>query len=96
MRLAAKVDANQAEIVRVLRDARCTVQHLHMVGNGCPDVLVFSPYAGRMVLLEIKDGSQPPSRRKLTKAEARFHATWPADVHIVSSPDDALRAVGAL
>ena len=96
MRLAAKVDANQAEIVKTLRSCGVTVQHLHGVGAGCPDLLVYSPFIRRMLLLEVKDGSLPPSKRRLTSAQQTFHSEWPADVHIVSSPDDALRAVGAL
>jgi hypothetical protein len=60
MRRAAKVDANHADIVKALRAAGCGVLDLSKVGNGCPDLLV---HAGVTVLMEIKDGSKPPSAR---------------------------------
>lgn len=34
------VDANQPEIVAALHAVGATVQHLHEVGHGCPDILV--------------------------------------------------------
>ena len=37
---ACKVDANQAAIVKALREYGCSVTHLHRVGDGCPDLLV--------------------------------------------------------
>ena len=55
MRRAAKVDANQAEIVQALRQIGAVVQSLAAVGNGCPDLLV--GYRNRLFLLELKDGS---------------------------------------
>jgi len=96
MTYALKVDANQPEIVRVLRGSGCTVQHIHMVGRGCPDLIVYSPFLQRMILMELKDGTLPPSKRGLTKAERRWHEDWPADVFIVHSVEEALRVVGAL
>lgn len=97
MRRAAKVDANHAEIVRVLRSAGCGVLDLSKVGNGCPDLLVHAPTfpACRMpVLLEIKDGKKPPSERKLTPAQEKFHGLWKGWIHVVTSADEALAAVG--
>lgn len=77
MRRAARVDRNQPEVVDALRQAGCRVQPLHMVGKGCPDILVGRN--GRLVLMEIKDGEKPPSARKLTADEAAWHDLW-ADV----------------
>ena len=37
-RRAPRIDANQPEIVKSFRKLGCTVQHLHMVGDGCPDL----------------------------------------------------------
>ncbi len=64
---AAKVDANQPEIVRAFRDLGATVTHLHAVGHGCPDLLI--GYKGRFGVAEVKDGTKPPSARKLTAAQ---------------------------
>ena len=74
MRRAARVDRNQTEVVEALRQAGCRVQPLHMVGKGCPDILVGR--GGRLVLMEIKDGEKPPSARKLTEDEAAWHDLW--------------------
>jgi hypothetical protein len=95
MRRAAKVDRNQAEIVRALREAGCGVLDLSKVGNGCPDLLVHAPiYPWRQYLLEVKDGKKPPSERKLTKAQEKFHSEWKGWVHVVKSPREAFEAIG--
>jgi hypothetical protein len=97
VRRAAKVDANQAEIVKALRDAGCGVLDLSGVGDGCPDLLVHPPTfpACRIgVLLEVKDGAKPPSARKLTPAQLKFHAAWKGYVFVVENIEQALQAVG--
>ena len=92
MRRAARIDANQPEIVAALRGVGASVQPLHMVGGGVPDLLV----AHRMqtYLIEIKDGSKPPSARKLTQDQIQWHDDWRAPVHIVETVADALRVIG--
>lgn len=95
MRRAAKVDANQPEIVKALRNAGCGVLDLSAVGNGCPDLLVHAPfYPWKHLLLEVKDGSKPPSARKLTPDQQRFHEKWKGWIHVVTSVDEAFDAVG--
>ena len=89
---AAKADANQPAIVKALRQVGCTVQHIHMVGAGCPDIAV--GWQGKTYLLEIKDGSLPPSGRKLTGPETKWHEEWRGHVAIVASVKDALDAIG--
>ena len=85
-RTNARKDANHDDIVRFLRDAGATVQTLHQVGKGCPDVLV--GWRGANLLLEIKDGSKPPSKRQLTPDEGEWHDRWRGQVAIVKSEDD--------
>ena len=92
MRRAAAVDRNQSEIVLMLRKVGCTVQPLHRVGQGCPDLLV--GYQGQILLFEVKDGQKPPSARKLTPPEAKWHETWRGQVVTVSSVREALEAIG--
>ena len=92
MRLRGKTDDNQKRIVSALRQAGCSVLSLAAVGEGCPDLLVHRAGTGRLHLLEIKDGSKAPSRRRLTPAQVAFHAKWP--VTIVNDEDEALVAVG--
>lgn len=95
MRRAAKTDANHAEIVAALRQAGCGVLDLSRVGNGCPDLLVHLPsYPWRQALVEVKDGSKPPSARKLTPDQEKFHAEWKGWIHTVKSVDEALEALG--
>ena len=93
MRLAARTDANQADIVKALLDIGASVQILAAVGQGCPDLLV--GLAGRNFLLEVKNGSKPPSKRKLTPAEAEWHAEWRGQVCVVESVEAALEIIGA-
>jgi hypothetical protein len=85
---AAKIDANQPAIVKALRSVGCTVQHLHQVGSGCPDILC--AIDGQLFLVEIKDGSKPPSAQKLTPDQVIWHAGWKAEVHVVNSIEGAL------
>jgi len=90
----AKVDANQREIVAVLRGAGATVELLHAVGKGCPDLCV--GYRGQNYLMEIKDGSKPPSAQKLTPQQELWHRDWRGQSVIVNSPEAALAAIGVI
>lgn len=94
MRRAAKVDANQDQVVSALRAAGASVQSLAAIGKGTPDLLV--GFRGYLHLIEVKDGSKPPSARALTKDQVRWHSTWQAPVHIVTSPEQALHVIGAV
>ena len=91
MRLKAKVDANQKQIVTALRDAGCSVQSLAATGRGVPDLLVGRD--GKNLLLEIKDGSKRPSERKLTPDQKTWHSAWRGQIHVVNNPDEALELV---
>ena len=93
MRRAANVDRNQPEIVAALRAAGATVEHLHAVGGGCPDLLV--GYRGANYLLEVKDGQKVASGRTLTREQVVWHATWRGQKVIVEDIEQALRAIGA-
>lgn len=89
----ARVDDNQKSIVAALRKMGASVLHLHTIGAGCPDILVgIKGKNSRLhnLLVEIKDGSKPPSARKLTPDEEKFHAAWRGQVAIVNSVDEAI------
>ena len=88
VRRAAKVDANQTEIVNALRQVGASVQSLASTGKGCPDLLV--GFRGVNWLLEIKDGRKVRSARKLTEDQVVWHQTWRGKVYIVESVDQAL------
>ena len=91
MRTAAKVDANQPDIVAALRQVGATVQPIHMVGKGCPDLLV--GYRSRNYVLEVKDGAKVPSARKLTPDELRWHDDWRGEVFIVKDEYEAIEVI---
>lgn len=92
MRLRAKVDANQREIVQTLRKCGVSVQSLAQLGKGVPDLLIYSPRSGYM-LLEIKDGRRKPSERRLTEDEQRWIQNWRGPVHKIETVDQALKTV---
>lgn len=89
---AARSDRNQPEIVKALREIGASVQHLHAVGRGCPDLMV--GWRGQNYLLEVKDSEQPPSRRLLTKDESAWHSTWAGHVATVETVEQAYAAIG--
>jgi hypothetical protein len=88
MKYAAKADRNQPEIVSALRGIGAKVIATHTIGQGFPDLVV--SYGGRTMLLEIKDGTKPPSARKLTPAQEEFHAAWTGEIHVVDSIEQAI------
>lgn len=94
MRRAAKVDCNQVEIVKALRQIGASVQPLHMVGQGCPDLLI--GLAGKNFLFELKDSSKPPSKRGLTTDQIEWFHAWRGQVHIAKSIEEALAIIGRL
>jgi hypothetical protein len=94
MRLRARTDANHAAIMKVLRQAGCAVQDLSHVGNGCPDLLVARN--GQTWVIEVKDGSKPPSGRRLTPAEKEWLDGWRGENFVVINEREALATIGVM
>jgi hypothetical protein len=88
MRRAAKVDANQSDIVSALRKVGASVTPIHAVGNGCPDLLV--GFRSKNYVFEVKDGAKPPSARKLTDDEAVWFGNWKGEAHVVETAEQAI------
>jgi hypothetical protein len=91
MRRAAKVDANQREVAQAMTKCGAWVVDCSRVGEGYPDLNVV--HRGRVLFVEVKDGSKPPSARKLTPAQVEFHARAEAHgvtVHVVKDIDEAI------
>jgi hypothetical protein len=86
---AAKVDANQPEIVRDLRHVGAFVFPTHTIGRGFPDLVTI--FRGTVYLLEVK---MPGG--DLTPEERKFYEDSQGLVYIVRSSEDALRAIGAM
>lgn len=86
MRIAAKRDRNESDIVAALELVGCSV--LRVSSTAAPDLMV--GVAGNNVLMEVKWPGEG-----LTPAQAALHARWAgAPIHIVTSPAEALSAVG--
>jgi Holliday junction resolvase len=86
MRRAARVDANQRELVRLAQAAGCSVQSLAQVGKGCPDLLLGR--RGSNLLVEVKDGSKPASQRKLRESQETWRAGWRGQVTTIETPQE--------
>ena len=96
MKYARRVDGNHRSIVTTLRQVGAEVLDIHAL-PAVLDILV--GYRGVFHLIEIKDGTKPPSERALTDAEKstieRFRRIG-CPVHVVETDDEALRAIGAI
>jgi len=86
--IRARVDANQAKLVALFRKLGFSVQHLHAVGRGVPDLMLGA--RGRNYLAEIKDGAKPPSARLLSPSQVAWHAEWRGQVAVIESEESAL------
>jgi hypothetical protein len=84
MRRAARIDANQDQVIAALRAAGAYVWII-----GLPvDLLV--GYKGHTMLMEIKDGP----KKRLTALQEAFFAKWTGGTLArVDGPDAALRAL---
>ena len=91
MRRASRVDENQAQIVEAARRMGCSVQPLHTVGGGVPDLLVGINKIND--LWEIKDGKKPPSARRLTPDQIEWHDSWRGSVQVIDSVDKAIARI---
>lgn len=92
MRRAAKVDRNQSEIVGALRAVGASVQPLHAVGQGCPDLLV--GWRGQNLLIEVKDHLASKSDQKLNPRQMEWHGAWRGQAIKVSTVEEAWAALG--
>jgi hypothetical protein len=91
---ARRVDANHSQIVKAFRAMGCSVADLSSLGDGIPDLAI--GLYGRTVLVEVKDGNKPPSKRRLTPDEQRFRDAWKGAYDIAESLEDVERIVRAL
>jgi hypothetical protein len=98
MRRAAKVDRNHSQIVETLRRCGVMVESLAAVGNGVPDLLcsLGQPGQGQTFLVEVKDGTAPASKRRLTPMQRKFHAVWQGKIYLLESVEQALDLVSYL
>ena len=84
-RRAAKVDANQPEIVKELRKAGWYVLIISQLKNCC-DLIISKN--GRTIAIEVKDGSKPKSSQRLSEGEEKFMMQWQGEYKILTSTDE--------
>ncbi len=94
VRRAAKIDANQPEIVKAFRQLGASVAITSSAHDGMTDIIV--GLGGLTVLVEIKDGSKPPSKRKLTPDQVAFHGNWQGAITVVETIDQAIELVARM
>ncbi|MEM5326861.1 hypothetical protein VSR34_09670 [Paraburkholderia sp. JHI2823] len=77
------------------RAADASVLILSNQGHGVPDLLVAHAHVSgrRSFLVEVKDGSKPPSARRLTPDERRWADAWHGEYWVVETVADALRSL---
>lgn len=86
-------DANHNQVVRWFKDLMCVVKETHAI-PGFVDLVI--KRGSQIRLIEIKDPNQPPSQRKLTRAEKEFWKMWGTDPLIVETMDDVIRVVDGM
>ncbi len=87
MRRAARRDDNEQDIIKAMRAEGAYVKQIN--DEGLFDLLV--SHRGETLLVEVKDGAKPPSARRLTDAELKFHEEWPgSDLFIITSVEEAI------
>ena len=91
MRKYARKDSNHKEIIQAFRDLGASVFDTASLGSGFPDIVI--GMKGSNVLVEIKDGSLPPSKRKLTPDEIKFHELWRGKVVIINNVDEVIELI---
>lgn len=88
MRRAARTDLNKREIVNALIAAGVSVYDLKLPCD------LLAGRGGKSFCLEIKSGKSEHAERKLTPAQLAFKHTWRGHFAIVTTPEEALKAVG--
>lgn len=91
-----RVDRNHREICDALRQVGAVVIDTHAL-PACLDAVV--AFRGQLHILEIKDGTLPASRRRLTVAEQhtiRALAAVGVEAAVVHNVEEAYRAIGAI
>ena len=83
-----RTDGNQKALVLAFHRFGASVQSLHTVGKGCPDLVV--GFRGKTFLVEVK-----LPNGKLNKMQREFHAAWNGHpIEIARNLEDMPRILG--
>ena len=88
MKSHPRLDSNHNEVRQALEAVGAKVYSTAALGDGFPDLI--AGYKGINILFEVKDGKKPPSKRKLTPDELKWHNSWKGQVNIVETPESAI------
>jgi hypothetical protein len=94
VRVRARTDANHVEIGLWLRRYFPAVEDTRQFGGGMSDYLVRTA-KGELLLIEVKDGTKPPSRRRLTDVQQKWRAKFGASYRVVTCVDDVFKLANA-
>ncbi len=81
----SRKDANHNLIANLFRSLGWTVHDVHQIPNFADIIISRNRYTA---LVEIKDGSKPPSERRLTPGEHEFATNWSGDYLVVECEED--------
>lgn len=90
---APRKDANHSRVGDAMREAGWSVLDLAQHGVSVDFVVGRS---GMAVLVEVKDGTKPPSARHLTAKELELKANWDGPYIVALSEEDAISQLEAL
>jgi len=82
-KFAKKVDSNQKELCSYAKSLGASVQYMHSVGQGFPDVIF--AYEGVNYLCEIKS-----EKGKLNSLQVQWFENWKGQAVVVRTKEDIL------
>lgn len=91
MKRFGRIDANQNEIVKQLRNLNISVAITSSLGNGFPDLVL--GYKNKNYLIELKDSKKPKSQKLLTELERKFFNEWNGQVSKCESLTNILEVI---
>jgi len=91
IRRAAKIDENQPALVELIRAMGVSVAITSAAHDGFTDLVI--GFGGVTVLVEVKDGSKPPARRKLTPQQVTFHGSFKGAITVIENEQQAAELV---
>jgi len=94
IRRAAKIDENQPALVELIRAMGVSVAITSAAHDGFTDLVI--GFGGVTVLVEVKDGSKPPARRKLTPQQVTFHGSFKGAITVIENEQQAVELVNRL
>jgi hypothetical protein len=93
-RARARKDANQPELVRIIRQCGASYQHTHSIPGALDGII---GYCGIDQRVEIKDPAKPASHRRLTDSEHDVIASWRGRKPVViETVEDIINLLGQM